>query len=241
MRVTGNNNDLRNPIIADRMWLNVKSNSYSNASNLAVVFTDAATTGVDAKFDTERLATVVSMYTQIDSDQGYTIQSREAFTNGATVAAGFSSLIDEDNSSYTVTLSNRSGDNMMAATIYLIDNVTNVTTDLTEGSYTFTSAKGNFPNRFIIVFENEALGTNDVALETVAIYPNPAQDRLNISSPNALISNVQVTDIRGVVVINQKVSQQNITTIDVSNLSSAVYFVTMNTDKGSLTKRFIKE
>ncbi|GEQ86570.1 hypothetical protein ULMS_20780 [Patiriisocius marinistellae] len=240
MRVTESDAVLRNSIEADRLWLNLKSNSFSDNSNLAIVFTGAATAGFDNGFDTERIATTVSMYTQISNDQGYIIQSREAFSNGASITAGFSSRIGQDES-YTISLTEREGDNITGATIYLIDNLTNTITNLIQNNYTFGSESGNFPGRFTIVFENEALGISDLSLESIAIYPNPAQDKLNITSPNALLKSIQVIDIRGVVIINELVSQQNTTTIDVSNLSNAVYFVTMSTDKGSLTKRFIKK
>jgi hypothetical protein len=241
MRSTANNDDLRSPLTADRLWLNVISDEYERASNLAVVFTENATAGYDAMYDSQRIGTVVSMYTQIEgSDNGYTIQSREAFTNGATVTAGFSSLIDE-NTTYTVSMTDRNGDLMEEASIFLIDNELNTITDLTITNYTFESVKGNFPGRFTIVFENEALGTNDFDVTSISMYPNPAANVLTIASPNAAISLVEVRDIRGRVVLTQGVDAAKMTTINVASLDSAVYLVTVTTLEGTITSRLIKE
>jgi hypothetical protein len=241
MRSTGNNDDLRNPLTADRLWLNVTSNAYGLASNLAIVFTDQATAGFEASFDTQRLATIVSMYTQIEgSDNGYTIQGREVFTNGATVTSGFSSLVDE-NTEYTVSMTDREGGAMEEASIYLIDNALNTITDLTITNYTFESVKGNFPGRFTIVFENAALGTNDFDVTSISMYPNPAANVVTIASPNAAISLVEVRDIRGRVVLTNVVSDQNVATINVTTLDSAIYLVTITTDSGSITSRLLKE
>jgi hypothetical protein len=241
MRSTGNNDDLRSPLTADRLWLNVTSNAYGLASNLAIVFTDQATAGFEANFDSQRLATVVSMYTQIEgSDNGYTIQGREVFTNGATVTSGFSSLVDE-NTEYTVSITDRNGDAMEEASIYLIDNALNTITDLTITNYTFESVKGNFPGRFTIVFENAALDTNDFDVTSISMYPNPAANVLTIASPNAAISLVEVRDIRGRVVLTNVVSNQNVATVNVTSLDSAIYLVTITTDSGSITSRLLKE
>jgi len=74
--------------------------------------------------------------------------------------------------------------------------------------------------------------------EAVRIYPNPARNELNIATTeNLTIKTLSVFDLAGRTVNNPTGLSQ----IDVSNLSQGVYFIRIETDKGTVTKRFIKE
>jgi hypothetical protein len=73
------------------------------------------------------------------------------------------------------------------------------------------------------------------------MYPNPASDVVTIASPNAAVTMVEVRDIRGRLILNKAVTSQNVTTINVASLDSALYLVTITTDSGSITSRLIIE
>jgi len=74
----------------------------------------------------------------------------------------------------------------------------------------------------------------------VFIYPNPANSILNFQVKNDItIDTVSVTDISGKQIFKSANTIDNV--IDVSNLSSGVYFVTFTSDSNSVTKKFIKE
>ncbi|GEQ87082.1 hypothetical protein ULMS_25900 [Patiriisocius marinistellae] len=240
MRVTSNNNTLRTSIVADKAWLQMENNSYSDTSTMAVVFTDQATAGYDADFDSQRLATTISFYSQIANDaQGYIIQSREALTQDMSVTAGFSSLIDET-STYKISLSTIEGDLIENATVYLIDNITNSVTNLTNDVYSFESVKGNYPGRFTILFENSSvLGVDNVEENTVSLYPNPVQDKLTIVSSNAMNS-ITITDLTGRTINKIPVNEVKAQQINLESLTSNVYFVTIESDNVVTTKRIIK-
>ncbi len=75
----------------------------------------------------------------------------------------------------------------------------------------------------------------------VEIYPNPVNDRLYIETlTQTQTQTVEIFDIYG---RRQKsiVNSQRSTVIDLSDLKSGIYFVKINTEKGNIVKRFIKQ
>jgi hypothetical protein len=72
----------------------------------------------------------------------------------------------------------------------------------------------------------------------ITIYPNPVKDQLNITVENEKINNIKIMDVTGKVL---QTFEENLTTINVANLSKGVYFLQIQTDKGIAIKRFIKE
>lgn len=78
-----------------------------------------------------------------------------------------------------------------------------------------------------------------IADNSFAIYPNPTSNVLNISNTNNYeIKNISVVDINGRVVKNESGAM---TQINVSDLNSGVYFVTIEAAEGKTTKKFIKQ
>jgi hypothetical protein len=74
-----------------------------------------------------------------------------------------------------------------------------------------------------------------------AVYPNPATTMLNINSKtNTGMNQVQITDINGRIV--RQMEAQGITQaqLNVSDLTSGVYFIKVQSDLGSGTTKFIK-
>ena len=98
------------------------------------------------------------------------------------------------------------------------------------------------------VFSLIANATNGLNLNTsnyefdnsIFIYPNPATTILNFQVNNDItIDTVSVTDISGKQIF--KASNKIDNAIDISNLSSGVYFVTFTSESNSITKKFIKD
>ncbi|WP_445454008.1 S8 family serine peptidase [Flavobacterium sp. 25HG05S-40] len=98
------------------------------------------------------------------------------------------------------------------------------------------------------VFSLIANATNGLSLNTrdyeydnsVFVYPNPANNVLNFDVKNDItISSVSINDISGKEIYRATNSITN--SIDISNLSSGVYFATFTSDNNSVTKKFIKE
>ena len=92
-----------------------------------------------------------------------------------------------------------------------------------------------------IVFDNTApnLGTNDVefANNTISLYPNPAQEVLNVNSSNS-IAKMEVYDMLG----KKVASNNNAKNVNVAALGKGVYIVKVVKENGSVVaKRFIKQ
>lgn len=86
------------------------------------------------------------------------------------------------------------------------------------------------------VVANATLGTNDFAIDTFKMYPNPAQDLVSIALPNGLNDGTaKIYDMLGKVVAKQVVSS-NDTSIDISSLVSGSYLVVLRTEYGNATK-----
>ena len=97
---------------------------------------------------------------------------------------------------------------------------------------------GAFIDNFVI--EGTPLDTNEYSINNINLYPNPVKSVLNYTIDNQIIlSSITINDISGKEIFND----ENLTTnsIDVSNLSSGVYFVTFKSNDNLVTKKFIKE
>jgi hypothetical protein len=101
----------------------------------------------------------------------------------------------------------------------------------TAGDQVVTATSGNF-NVLSLAKENQLDFT---------VYPNPVKDNLNIQLPTGTIkANVSVFDMSGKLIRNAAISIQN-TKVDVSDLSTGVYILKLNSDGKLGSKQFIKE
>ena len=115
----------------------------------------------------------------------------------------------------------------------------------------FTSTK--FPDlgaekAFSVIYtdttlEVEVVKPNIVALnkehtQNLVIYPNPAINKLFIKSENGELSKVTISDFQGKVMIN---TSQTTNEVDVSNLNTGVYFISVKTGESVITQKFIKQ
>ncbi|MBC3844800.1 T9SS type A sorting domain-containing protein [Winogradskyella echinorum] len=82
------------------------------------------------------------------------------------------------------------------------------------------------------------LSTESLEINDFKIYPNPAKDYITIES-NVQISSVQVHDILGKKVISQNEITNN--RLDVSSLNNGVYFIKVNANGNTITKKIIIE
>ena len=103
-----------------------------------------------------------------------------------------------------------------------------------------TFADINFPDNHIILnlLGDENLSADEFSLSDVSVYPNPASDVLNIDIPSNIdVKNTNLYDVLG------KRTQLSVEDgkVNVSNLSNGMYFLQIDTDSGSLSKKVIIE
>ena len=90
-----------------------------------------------------------------------------------------------------------------------------------------------------IGFATETTSVNSTQSSEVNIYPNPAAERITVQYPE--IGNVSISNLLGQSVISLDFQNSNQEIIDVSDLNSGIYFITLETAGGSVSSRFIKQ
>ncbi|RFN58423.1 T9SS type A sorting domain-containing protein [Marixanthomonas ophiurae] len=85
-----------------------------------------------------------------------------------------------------------------------------------------------------IYSEDCSLGISDLEEITFSIYPNPVTNTL-ILNTKLEYNNVKIYSIQG-----QLISEENTDEIDVSNLSSGIFFVSITVDGRTITQKFMK-
>lgn len=133
---------------------------------------------------------------------------------------------------------------------YLEDTLTGSFTALEEGENSVAFSindddTSSSPDRFRIVFLDGTLGTQDATIFEVSMYPNPiGNESLTITGNLTTIEsiNLQITNMLGQLVVAETLVQQNnrFSTTSTQALSKGLYFVTITSDAGSITKRIIK-
>ncbi|RMA57756.1 discoidin domain-containing protein [Ulvibacter antarcticus] len=243
MRLTTGNTTLRRSVPKDLLWLTVREGEYHMGSTAGIGFLQSASENLDPGFDTQKLGTVVSLYSHLpDGSEQLGIQGREIFDDAITIPMGFSTLVDEDGGlPYVISISDMEGSLIEEATVYLIDHLENTVTNLSEGNYEFVAEAGTYDNRFTLQFESLILDVNASELDAVSIFPNPTQNTINIVSPNAALTGIEIFDLRGRSVKRVTITSETTQRIDISNLESALYFVKISSENGLITKRIIKQ
>ena len=242
MRVNGNNNTPRSSDQDNRLWVRLDSETYTSQSITGIGFVPEATPAFDLGYDSNRLATTISLFSTSQDGEQLSIQGREVFNPTMQISLGFQTLI-AGAENYTISIDQLEGVALTQNDIYLIDNVSGVTTNLKETSYTFASSETLQEDRFTLVFqEREVLSTQENSLENnLSLYPNPAQGQiqLNYAGSQALNSLV-ITDVLGKRVQEMSLNDFNGTqTIDVSKLQSGLYFFSVTSEQNTSTMRVI--
>lgn len=84
----------------------------------------------------------------------------------------------------------------------------------------------------------EPLSVGEEELQNVKLFPNPAQNKLQITS-NQIIDGLTIVDINGRVLNSIEISVSDYS-LDVSSLSKGVYFLEIHSGESKSTKKFIK-
>jgi hypothetical protein len=85
-------------------------------------------------------------------------------------------------------------------------------------------------------------GVKDVNMfsDNVSVYPNPTTSSFTLSFPSNKNSIVSITNLTGNQVATYNIQNTTTKTIDISNLAEGVYFVTLKSDEGVVTKKLVK-
>jgi len=86
----------------------------------------------------------------------------------------------------------------------------------------------------------DPLSVNEENLVSFKIYPNPVNDWLTIDLGNQTNAKITVYDISGKRILSQDITS-NIHVLDVNNLQSGMYLMTINSEGKTTTQRFLKQ
>lgn len=94
-------------------------------------------------------------------------------------------------------------------------------------------------NQYVADIWGSALSTNDFTDSDFKIYPNPvSKNYFNIKTNQSL--KVEIFDILGKSILKTQVDSNN-SKIDINRLTKGIYLVKLISDKGSVTKKLIKQ
>jgi hypothetical protein len=243
MRRLSNNNTLRRPDTPkNRLWLTLENDEYELQNSTLIGFFEETTEGLDIGYDSRRLATTLSIFSETSTGEEFGIQARETFDPSIKIPVGFSSLLDIE-TRYRISLSNIEGDVLPNEKVFLYDNMLGLLTELTQQPYEFVAVKGTYKSRFTLVFEEESLAVAANTFEEVRLFPNPGQEKIIISAAGKQsIIGIKIYDLSGRMVMeNDYTDLGSLRTVDISRLDSASYLIVVKGASGTQTLSFIKE
>ena len=89
---------------------------------------------------------------------------------------------------------------------------------------------------------DDVLSISDRFIESnVSLYPNPATSQLTISLLDTAEADIRVYDLVGKLMIyeaNKLIANKH--TLDISSLAAGAFFIRINSEYGTVTKKFIK-
>ncbi len=92
-------------------------------------------------------------------------------------------------------------------------------------------------SEYVIAFNSGTTAVENISLEEYSIYPNPVINYLSIDGLNEN-ADVAIYDLTGKLIYNSELINSQ---IDVSNFQSGLYTMKIETAKGIVTKKFVKQ
>lgn len=177
-----------------RIWLDIVNANGLNVRTL-VAYVDGATNERDRLFDafTDN-KTDLNLYSNVENEHMIIQGRRLPFEQNDQVPMGIKVAQD---GTYTITIAAVEGLFSNASqTIYIEDTQTNIIHDLRQNPYSFSANAGNHPNRFVLRYTNETLGTNDLILDEASVWVF-SDHSLTVKSSKNEIQSVRVFDLLG--------------------------------------------
>ena len=218
-----------------RVWLSLRS-SLGAYNQMLVGYVQGATNDFDSLFDGKTLAggNSVSIYTMIGSDHLAIEGKSLPFSETDVVPLGFSTTL---NGELTIHLDDFDG-LFTSQNVYLLDKTTNTLHDIKTAPYTFVTTSGNFEQRFELRFTNEALGTTIPTITENDIKIITTNHQLEVISPVAAITKIEVYDILGKLLFTQNDLSTNLYQTNSLQIAPQILLLKVDLDnQQSFTKK----
>jgi serine protease inhibitor len=218
----------------DKFWLNL-SGANTEFSQILLAYLPETTLGFDGGFDAKQINTAGAVFSSMLDSEKMVIQSRGTFTNLDQVSLGIKT---PTSGLYTLGIGQKQGIFDGNQNIFLKDNLTGTTHNLSLEDYTFVANNSEINSRFTIVYE-AALGNNNLVFspENVIVFEN--NKILNISATEDLKS-LKIFDIQGRNIF--EVQNINTKTMVLNNFRPQQQFLLMqitNSNNQTVTKKVV--
>lgn len=137
-------------------------------------------------------------------------------------------------------------DTVAGTVTYYVNNEQVHTTNLTPGfqvntlGYTFGAYTTSYYADNLAITSGTA-GVKQELASKFSVSPNPATNVVSIANTaNALVNNVTVTDLNGRTVKTAKFAGVTTAQVTISDLASGVYMLNISSDRGTATKKIVK-
>jgi hypothetical protein len=177
-----------------RVWLNL-TNTQGAFKQTLVGYIKGATNGYEDFFDgiSNNGNNFVDFYS-INDNTNLVIQGRALpFDPADVVPLGYSSKIE---GTFAISIDEVDGD-LSNQAIFIEDKETQTIHDLKSGSYSFTTKKGTFNERFTLRYTNKTLGSGDFETTDNAVVVTVKNKQLKVHSAIEAIDTVLVYDLSG--------------------------------------------
>ncbi|SDG67317.1 InlB B-repeat-containing protein [Winogradskyella thalassocola] len=233
---------------ANKLWLNLTSDN-GIFNQVLIAYVHGATDNFDSyAYDAPRnlsSGTAAIIYTKIEDspNKNFAIQGKHpnSLTLDEVIPLGFYTSIDVP-TIYTFSIAQFEGEFMTSNPIYVLDKLKNITHNLKDSDYTFTSETGEFNDRFDIVFTPTTLSIDDNIMDANEITITELQNgdvQIKVGNTHT-IKHVAIIDVTGRVVYNLQ-GNDAIEVYDLSKLSQAAYIAKITLSNGQvISKKAIK-
>ena len=228
------NQNVTNSGEKDRIWLDLVSST--NATDRTLIgYVDGATNGKDNLYDASyTISNGIGIYSLLDNDK-MTIQGKGLpFDDSDVVPVGVNITTSGN---YTIAIGAVDG-LFDQQNIYIEDTYLNVTSDLKQNPYSFSSAVGVFNDRFKLRYTTAALGTNTVVKNDDAVKITATQNEITIISNADNISKIEIFDTLGKLLVSKNNLNTNEYSTELNAMGNQIVFVKVTLENQQI---FIKK
>lgn len=232
----------------NKLWLNLTTNT-GVFSQILVGYVDGASKADNGmSFDVPRVINRnfnAILYSLADTENTkYVIQgrAREDITTNEIINIGYSSTINSNSlTTFKISIAQFEGRFFDNSAVIIRDNELGITHNLSEQDYIFTSATGEFNERFQIEFSENTLSANSISSTSGVSFTQQTKNSLQIKTSASAITTVKIYDLLGkqVYVASNKTPLKTLN-IPTATQSTAVHIIEVTLNNGNtITKKLV--
>lgn len=199
-----------------------------SAQESKIIVNPMATEGFDFDYDSRFLAGYAPAFYSVANGQQLSTNSMAALAADKAIPLGF---VKNNASAFTIELK----ESLAGRVVYLTDNITGTTTNLTEQPvYSFTSAAGDQPDRFLLTFGAVGIGEPTAAAPLNAYL---SHNRLFVTNTQGQ-AELQIFDLQGRLLQSRQLLSEGLHS-EALTLTAGVYVVRLQSAQATQSVKVI--